>query len=81
MIVTLDETELAVLLRRISGTGGFQNLLRRLGTRVDRGTGQLRLSALDLERIPRYAFDYGNGGWENRLRDIFGRHLGAGLGR
>jgi hypothetical protein len=26
--------------------------------------------------ICRYAFDYGNGGWENRLRQIFGRHLG-----
>jgi hypothetical protein len=31
-------------------------------------TGLLTPTRRDLERIPRYAFDYGNGGWENRLR-------------
>lgn len=44
-------------------------------------TGQLNLSADDLEKLPRYAFDYGNGGWESRLVAVFGRHLGAKLGR
>ena len=33
----------------------------------------------ELEQIPRYAFDYGQGGWEDRLRAIFSRHLGGSL--
>jgi len=39
------------------------------------------LTDVDLERIPRYAFDYGNGGFEGRLRRIFERHLGPNLNR
>lgn len=31
--------------------------------------------------IPRYAFDYGNCGWETRLRGIFERSLASNLGR
>lgn len=60
--------------------GGFQSLLVSLQDRVD-AAGQLDLTDSDLERIPRYAFDYGNGGWENRLVAIFGPHLGPKLGR
>jgi hypothetical protein len=81
MNITLTHNELSVLLRQVSGTGGFQSLLRRLKAKVNRQTGQLTLTAGDLEKIPRYAFDYGNGGWESRLRDIFGSHLGPNLGR
>lgn len=31
--------------------------------------------AQDLEQIPRYAYDYGNGGWESHLREVFERAL------
>lgn len=61
--------------------GGYQNFLVQLGSRCNRATGELTLSNSDLERIPRYAFDYGNGGWEERLKNIFGRSLGSKLGR
>jgi hypothetical protein len=61
--------------------GGFQNFLVQLQYRVDDNTGELELSAEDLEKIPRYAFDYKQGGWQNRLVSIFGRTLGARLGR
>jgi hypothetical protein len=77
----LSQAEQALLLRPVNGEGGYQNLLRRLRRNVDRGSGRLRLSAEDLEQIPRYAFDYGNGGWEDRLRTIFANHLGPRLGR
>ena len=61
--------------------GGFQALLVRLQEGVDPSTGEINVTATDLERIARYAFDYGNGGWESRLREIFQRVLGRRLGR
>lgn len=76
MEVTLNQAEQEFLFRPISGQGGFQGLLGRLRKRLDRKSGKLTLTSGDLERIPRYAFTYGNGGWEGRLCGIFSRHLG-----
>ncbi len=84
MQVTLNSAEKEVLFRQDPATqrnGGYQSLLVRLQNNTDRTTGALSLTSRDLERIPRYAFDYGNGGWEGRLMSIFRRHLGARLGR
>lgn len=84
MQVTLTPAEINVLFRQnptTSQDGGFQGFLVSLQNRIDRTTGEIDLTPQDLERIPRYAFDYGNGGWENRLVDIFGRVLGHRLGR
>jgi hypothetical protein len=64
-----------------SGDGGFQSLMVSLQGRIDRTTGQLRLNPDDLRRIAMYAFDYGNGGWEDRLMTAFSRSLGPKLGR
>jgi hypothetical protein len=82
--VTLTPIELAELDRQdpaTKGNGGYQRLLVNLQNKVDRLTRRLTLTSRDLERIARYAFDYGNGGWEGRLRRIFGRSLGSNLGR
>jgi hypothetical protein len=79
MEVVLNQDEIDYLFRPISGQGGFQGLLKRLRVRLDKNSGKLTLTKGDLERIPRYAFEYGNGGWEGRLRGIFGRHLGPDL--
>lgn len=46
-----------------------------------RPTKELKLSDDDLDRISKYAFDYKQGGWEDRLKGIFGRTLGPSLGR
>jgi hypothetical protein len=84
MDVTLTRVEMEVLFRQDPRTrrdGGFQSFLVRLQRRTDQNTGALTLTDVDLEKIPRYAFDYGNGGWENRLKDIFERSLGSELGR
>jgi hypothetical protein len=61
--------------------GGFQGLLVKLQRQLNRLTGELELTPDDLRRIPKYAFDYRNGGWETRLRRAFGRVLGPKLGR
>ena len=82
--VTLNEDEKNILLRQDPATetdGGFQKLLVTLQYLVDETTGVIELPDILLERIPRYAFDYGNGGWENRLKSIFARTLGENLGR
>jgi hypothetical protein len=82
--VTLTSTEIEILDRQESGTendGGFQGLLVELQGLLNRQTGTLVLNAEQLEKIPRYAFDYKNGGWEDRLKGIFSRTLGSNLGR
>jgi hypothetical protein len=62
------------------GGGGFQALLVALQERI-KGKRRLELTISDRERIARYAHDYRSGGWQGRLRKIFGRTLGTNLGR
>lgn len=84
MIVILNGAEIAELDKQdpaTAGDGGYQGLMISLQRRVDRATGELLLTDDDLRRIPMYAFDYGNGGWEDRLLRAFGRGLGSKLGR
>lgn len=80
----LNEAEKNILLRQDPASetdGGFQKLLVTLQYLVDEKSGVIELPDVLLERIPRYAFDYGNGGWESRLKSIFSRTLGENLGR
>ncbi len=82
--VTLNDGEKQSLLRQDPSTesdGGFQKLLITLQYLLDENSGTIELPDVLLERIPRYAFEYGNGGWENRLESIFSRTLGPNLGR
>lgn len=83
MRITLNQAEMDILFQQQSAgsQGGFQNFLENLQNRTDRMTGELELTEADLEKIPRYAFDYQSGGWQGRLTSIFERHLGANLGR
>lgn len=82
MVFYLNQSELAVLFRqnpRSAHRGGFQWFLVQLQRRASITTGRIFLVQRDLERIRRYAFGYGNGGWETRLTQIFGRILGPSL--
>jgi hypothetical protein len=82
--VTLNPSEIEILDRQDPLTetdGGFQKLLVDLQYSLNRQTGALSLSHEHEEKIPRYAFDYKNGGWEDRLKAVFSRTLGANLGR
>lgn len=84
MDVVLNASEIAELDKQDPATasdGGFQGLMVSLQKRVNRATGELHLTSDDLRRIPMYAFDYRNGGWEDRLKRAFGRTLGPQLGR
>lgn len=80
----LDRSELDILFRQDPATkddGGWQRLLITLQELTDPETGEIEIPGRILERIQRYAFDYGNGGWEDRLTKIFARTLGPRLGR
>lgn len=83
MKVKLNAKEKASLFEQppsTKGRGGYQSLLVGLQERVD-AQDAIDLTPADLERIQRYAFNYGNGGWEDRLTTIFSRTLGSGLGK
>jgi len=82
MKVTLNEREAAALLRQdpsTRGQGGFQNLMLNLQDRLNKSTSELTLTKDDMGQIHRNAFNYGNGGWETRLKETFERHLGPNL--
>jgi hypothetical protein len=84
MIVQLLPSEIEILCKQDPSSrndGGFQNYLVQLRKRLNISTGEIDLTEDDLERILRYAFDYGNGGWEGILIGAFGRALGDNLGR
>ena len=81
VLTSAEIVELFVQPAHTEKDGGFQSLLVGMQRKTDKATGKLTLDADELERIPRYAFDYKNGGWENRLIAIFRRSLGSKLGR
>ena|ERR1051325_502517 len=82
MTIFLNRDEIAQLDRRRPETksrGGWQLLIVTLSQSVDRSTGRLVLDGLTMDRIRKYAFEYRNGGWQARLRRVFGRTLGPNL--
>ena len=84
MLVKLTVSEIKILIEFTSRSrrrGGFQNLLLHVWYRLDESTGEVELPYLLLERIHRYAFQYGNTHWRKTLRGIFRRTLGANLDR
>lgn len=82
LTVFLDHSEIAELDRQRPDTrrrGGWQYLIVTLAQSVDRSTGRLTLDSVTLDRLHKYAFEYKDGGWQTRLRRIFGRTLGPNL--
>jgi hypothetical protein len=82
MDLILNDHEIASLFRQDPSTradGGFQSLMVGLQDNCDRSTGAISVTPQQADRIQKYAFNYGNGGWEDRLTKAFGRHLGPKL--
>lgn len=81
MWLKLSQVETKALFKQNSlskNDGGFQALLVKLQN-LTSSDNLLFLNDSLLERIHRYSFAYGNGGWEKRLKTIFGKHLGHNL--
>lgn len=81
--VVLTAHEIAVIDEQgLGDRGGFPGLMLRCQERVNRITGQLRLTNDDLRRIALYAYGYGDKGrWQTRLLEVFQRTLGLKLDR
>lgn len=80
----LNNSEIEILFRQNPSTkdhGGWQSFLVKLQNQFNRDRKEIYLDSKDISRIQKYAFKYGNGGWESRLREIFGRVLGNNLGK
>ena len=78
----LNQCEFDLLERQDPATkqdGGYQRLLVTLQEITNPKSNVMILPVPLIEKIRRYAFSYGNGGWEDRLTGIFGRHLGPRL--
>lgn len=80
--ITLNEVEREILYRQDPSQkkkGGWQSLLVTLQELTNEATGEIILPPIIMEKISRYAFDYKQGGWEDRLKGIFERTLGPRL--
>lgn len=81
-IFELNDVELELLRRQDPATeqdGGYQQLLVLLQGEIEEGTKRIFLTRPVRARIRRYAFQYKQGGWQDRLSGIFSRHLGPEL--
>lgn len=77
----LNADEIAELDRPANGVGGFQSFIRRLQSQVNHATATIKVTGDDVAEIQHYAFDFEQGGFQDRLLFIFSRVLGPKLGR
>ena len=68
IVVKLTPDQVYFLNRRLGGQGGYQSLLARLQSNMNGNL--LRLTQDDCEKMVRYATQYGQGGFQERLRSI-----------
>ncbi len=68
IVVELTPDQVDFLNRRLRGQGGYQSLLARLQSNINRNF--LRLTQDDCEKVVRYATQYGQGGFQERLKSI-----------
>jgi hypothetical protein len=77
-IIKLSKEELAELMRQDPtqrDRGGFQRFLVGLQSRVNKQTRKLEVSEADMDRIMRHGMEPKKGGWQARIRKIFGHHF------
>jgi len=69
----LTKEQYEVLMRpiRAKQAGGYQRVLERLQKATDPTTMECQISVDDARRIADYSIDYGEGGYQSRLRQIF----------
>jgi hypothetical protein len=71
--IRLGPAELEELRKPVNGQGGMQTLMLTIQSKISED-GSLQISPEELERIRRYATEYGEGGFQNRFRTIL-RHV------
>ncbi len=66
MKIQLSSAELSRIRRPVRGQGGFQSPLLKLQKQLEGDL--LEVSEADLERLVRYSFEYGQGGFQERTK-------------
>ena len=67
MKIQLTPREVEQYQRPVRGQGGFQVLLRRIAKSISTER-VLEISEADLEKLIRYSFSYGQGGFQERTK-------------
>lgn len=67
--IRLTPVEIEIVTREVNGPGGAQRLLRTI-LRDMSPDGSVSLEDVTLQKVHRYAWAYGPGGFENRFRAI-----------
>jgi hypothetical protein len=65
--VQLSASEAARCRKPIRGRGGFQTLLKKIASKIG-ADNTVVLSDDDLEKLLRYSFNYGRGGFQERTK-------------
>jgi hypothetical protein len=73
--IQLGGDEIKILLAPIKGTGGWQSLWAALLKGFDKASGSIKLSPEVRAKIYHYYRSYGQGGWQDRVKRVFGREL------
>jgi hypothetical protein len=77
VVVKLSKDEIDELLDESAthGTGGWQSLWQALLKKFDKANGTNTLTPELRARIYRYYREYGQGGWQNKVRKVFRREM------
>jgi hypothetical protein len=76
-VLKLLDEEIAELLDETAthGTGGWQSLWLALLKRFDKAKGIITVTPELRARIYRYSREYGQGGWQNKVKRVFHREM------
>jgi hypothetical protein len=73
--LTAEEERVLVDPGILHGTGGWQNLWRRLQKSFDKSTGEITLTPELRAKLYQYYTSYGVGGWQAKVKAVFRRSL------
>jgi len=77
IVLKLSKDEIEGLLDESAtrGTGGWQSLWLALLKQFDKAKGTIRLTPELRARIYKYSREYGQGGWQNKVKRVFRREM------
>lgn len=77
IVVKLSQGEIEELLDESAthGTGGWQSLWSALVKQFDKAKGTITLTPELRGRIYKYSREYGQGGWQNKVKRVFRREM------